>query len=165
MKSTILFSLCLVIAQTSLSQTCNTSIPESTPDSRFIINEEEVTDTVTGLIWQRCPLGQAGIDCSDGDYYFFTWQEALKAAANRATADKAWRLPNINELRSIVEERCSKPAINLSVFPFAYYATFWSGSPSAYSQDGAWDVNFAYGFSTYGTKDNERYVRLVRNGQ
>lgn len=165
MKSTFLISLCLVIAQTSLSQTCNTSIPESTPDSRFIVDGEEVTDIVTGLIWQRCPLGQAGSDCSDGGYVFYTWQEALKAAASWATEDKAWRLPNINELRSIVEERCYNPAINLSVFPFPYYATFWSGSPSAYSPDGAWDVNFYFGFSTYGTKDNERYIRLVRDEQ
>lgn len=165
MKRTFLFSLCLVLAQTGLGQVCNTSIPESTPGNRFIVDGEEVTDTVTELIWQRCPLGQTGSNCSDGSYVFFTWREALNAAAGWSTEDKAWRLPNINELRSIVEERCYNPAINLSVFPFPYYATFWSNSPSAFSGDGAWDVNFYYGFSTYGAKGNERYVRLVRDAQ
>ncbi len=85
------------MAQLVTAQTCKDTIPASTPGSRFVVNGDEVTDTETGLIWQRCTLGQTGNDCS-GSASLHTWQQALQAAY------APWRLPNINELESIVEE-------------------------------------------------------------
>ena len=149
----------LLLAPMAFAQSCNDAIPASTPDSRFIVNGNEVTDTVTGLIWQRCSLGQTGSDCSGDSVKTYTWKEALEAAS------PPWRLPNINELRSIVEEKCYDPAINLTVFPNTPASDYWSASPKANISGRAWSVHFGYGYSYYYDKSNSVQVRLVRNGQ
>lgn len=121
-----------LLAQSVVAQTCRDDIPTSTPDSRFTVNGEEVIDHVTGLVWQRCSLGQAGSDCSGGGADAYTWQGALQAAeVERTATGVAWRLPNRNELQSIVERRCFRPAINASVFPNTHSWYYWSGSPNA----------------------------------
>jgi hypothetical protein len=76
-----------------------------------------------------------------------------------------WRLPDIKELGSIVEERCYGPAINETVFPATPASLFWSSSPAASASDYAWDVNFNSGFSDYDPRRYGRFVRLVRSGQ
>ena len=43
----------------------NTAIPFSTPTSDFTLNPDgTATHHKTGLIWDRCVLGQTGADCS-----------------------------------------------------------------------------------------------------
>ena len=155
----LMMAPCLLLAQMAVAQTCNDAIPASTPDSRFIVNGNEVTDTVTGLIWQSCSLGQTGSDCSGGSASGYTWKEALEAAS------PPWRLPNINELNSIVEEKCSYPAINLTVFPNTPSSNYWLASPDAYISDSAWYVGFGYGYSSNHNKSDNLQVRLVRGGQ
>ena len=167
MKQTYLLIALLTFSSLAVSQTCRDSITASTPASRFSINGQEVTDTETGLIWQKCPLGQAGSDCSTGTAQTLHWEGALQAAATQAqTTGKAWRLPNIKELRSIVEEKCFNPAINMTVFPNTTSSAFWSASPTANASGNAWYVYFDGGYSSYyGGKNYSRYVRLVRTGQ
>jgi hypothetical protein len=155
----LIIASCLLMAQMVTAQTCNNTIPPSTPDSRFVVNGDEVTDTDTGLIWQRCSLGQTGSDCSAGSANTYTWQEALQ------TASAPWRLPNVKELRSIVEEKCVEPAINLTIFPNTISSGYWSASPNAYRSGRAWHVHFYLGSSNGKYKSNGRYVRLVRSGQ
>jgi hypothetical protein len=76
-----------------------------------------------------------------------------------------WRLPNRNELTSIVELGCSWPTINTTVFPNTPSSNFWSSSPPAdYSVD-AWYVCFSYGNASNYGKSNSFAVRLVRGGQ
>ncbi len=92
-----------------------------------------VTDNTTGLMWMRCSLGQVwdGKTCG-GKAATFTWADALKAAAGHEFAGYTdWRLPNKNELESIVEGRCFTPTINSSVFPATPSTYFWSSSPYA----------------------------------
>jgi hypothetical protein len=148
------------------AQTCNDAVPATTPNSRFSVYGAEVIDQATGLVWQRCALGQTGADCSGGSAGSYTWQQALQAAEDeREATGRPWRLPNRKELSSIVEERCYNPAINLTVFPNAPSSYYWSASPYAGSTNGAWGVDF-YDGNSYGyTKGNGRYVRLVRGGQ
>ncbi len=166
MKQTYLLIALLTFSSLAVSQTCNDSITASTPDSRFSINGQEVTDTETGLIWQKCPLGKAGSDCSSGAAQTLDWGNALQAAVTQAqTTGKAWRLPNIKELDSIVEEKCVNPVINLTIFSNTDSSTFWSASPNVNNSNTAWTVNFDYGDSPYNYKNNSQYVRLVRTGQ
>jgi hypothetical protein len=177
MKYIYLVITVFTFSQMAVSQTCNDSIVASTPDSHFSVNEQEVTDTETGLIWQKCSLGQTGNDCSAGSAQKLSWSAALQAAETEAQkTDKAWRLPNIKELRSIVEERCSSPAINLTIFPNMpasssfplSHSIFWSASPcSSYSNSGncAWSVWFSMGHYDSDSLESNFYVRLVRNVQ
>jgi len=85
-----------------------------------------VTDTATGLVWDRCHLGWSwnGSTCvddgSEADTY--TWAGALAAAVSansgnhRGHAD--WRLPNRTELESLVDiTKESGPTIDATAFP------------------------------------------------
>jgi hypothetical protein len=149
-------------------QVCKDSITASTHDSNFIVNGGEVTDTTTGLIWQKCSLGQFGSNCEPSSPYFYTkWTNALLAAqAHSQQTGLPWRLPNVRELRSIVEERCYQPAINLSIFPNTPSWGYWTASPSATrDSDWAWGVRFDNGESSQSSSYSGRYVRLVRSGQ
>lgn len=149
------------------AQTCRNDILATAPDSRFQDNGNgTVTDLATGLIWKQCAEGLTGVDCATGSPSTFTWQQALQHAADHDFAGSAlWRLPNKNELASLVERRCSNPAINTISFPNTPSSAFWSSSPHAGYSYGAWSVDFGYGYVSYNYKSYQRYVRLVRGGQ
>lgn len=147
---------------------CSTSVPESTPTAEFTDSGNgTVTHSKTGLVWKRCAEGQSwtGGTCT-GSASAATWANAFKAAVTASTAGFGdWRLPNLKELRSIVEERCYGSAINASVFPNAPASYFWSASATALFSSSAWVVNFDNGSaSTYG-KSYAYQLRLVRAGQ
>ncbi len=152
----------LLISPLLHAQTCNPNIPETTPTSRFTLNDDgTVTDTRTGLTWKRCVEGITGTDCSSGTATAMTWPGALQHAA----AQSGWRLPNTKELRSIVELKCYDPAINLSLFPNTPTNFVWSGSPYAYNSYYAWGVYFYDGSDYNGYRNYGNHVRLVRGGQ
>lgn len=147
-------------------QTCNDLIAVDTPDTRFTINADTtVTDNTTGLIWMRCALGQqSSNNTCDGPEQNYTWQLALQAADIATFAGYSdWRLPNVKELESLVENHCTSPAINLTVFPKAPGAWFWSSTPSIRDSQDAWGVNFLFGENTSSNKSTPSAVRLVRN--
>ncbi|WP_449360769.1 Lcl C-terminal domain-containing protein [Alishewanella longhuensis] len=115
----------------------------------------------------RCSLGQSwsGNGC-DNTPAVYTWQNALLAAKDYSFASHSdWRLPNIKELISIVEERCYSPSINVVVFPSTPSSAFWTSSK--FEEWGtAFIVNFNNGGeSLYYHIENNVHVRLVRSGQ
>ncbi|VAW52441.1 hypothetical protein MNBD_GAMMA05-753 [hydrothermal vent metagenome] len=139
-------------------------------------NNGTITDPETGLIWKKCSEGQtwsgAGNNCSSGAAADFTWQAALQRAqevndgiVGENFSETDWRLPNIKELASIAELRCSDPAINNTVFPETLSAWFWSSSPYAPNAFFARGVSFSNVFDGARVKSNINRVRLVRSGQ
>jgi hypothetical protein len=173
MKTYFLLLCCVLSAAiVHAEQTCKPdSIPASTPDSQLIDNGNgTVTDSTTGLIWKKCVEGLSGDDCATGTPDTFTWQEALQqpSAVNNSggfAGHTDWRLPNINELISIVEEQCDDPAINLNRFPNSPSDYVWSGSPDASSSEEAWFLHFGSGSASLFDRSNSNAVRLVRGGQ
>lgn len=172
----LFLAMLLTLAAVSpvLAQDCRTEteVPSTTPASRFQDNyDATVTDQSTGLMWARCPEGLSGTGCADGTAATFTWEAALIRARDSGLAGYTdWRLPNIKELSSIVEERCINPAINLAVFPKTPASYFWSASPGAYGGYQAWLVHFSYGDVNTNLRSNSYqnygcHVRLVRSGQ
>ena len=154
--------LSLFVIATHAEQTCNEAVVATAPDSRFQDRGDgTVTDRKTGLTWKRCAEGLSGPDCADGSAETFSWQAALQQAAD----SDQWRLPNKNELASLVERRCYDPAINEDFFPNTPSSAFWSSSPDAYFSSSAWLVNFLHGYVDYFGKNRDRRVRLVRAGQ
>jgi hypothetical protein len=146
---------------------CNPNIRATTSDERFAVhNNETVTDTRTGLMWKQCAEGQSGVDCASGSATTHDWGQALEQAAMATHAGYTdWRLPNINELLSVVELKCLDPSINLSVFPNTPSQWFWSSSAYAAHSGSAWAVDFGYGFHGSAYRDDNGAVRLVRGGQ
>ncbi len=126
--------LALVMGPVGAAQTCDVNKAESTPSSRFKDNGDgTVTDTRTKLTWRHCALGMSwnGQTCEgqSASYDFVNAKiaiEELNAAGDSKHSD--WRLPSRQELASIVEARCFKPAINLDVFPYSPESGFWTGT-------------------------------------
>ena len=133
-----LFTLAILFPSVAVSlHTCKPIIPATTPIEDFqFYSDGTVLHSKTGLVWQRCLLGQTFSDNGTPEIFTddrcygtgntYTWGEALQAAASYSD----WRLANINELISITEMQCFDPAINLKVFPDTSGDTkIWSGSP------------------------------------
>ena len=162
-----------LLAASLNAQTCKyDSITESTPTSRFTISDNTVIDNTTNLEWQRCRLGTtwdaSATGCPDdgiSDNDAYTWEQALEAAASNALNGASdWRLPNIKELNSIVEEACYDPAINLELFPDTPSDVFWSSSPTGVYRYSAWVVIFQSGINfLINDRSDIEYVRLVRS--
>ena len=88
-------------------------------DNNFIDNGDgTISDTSTGLMWQKAT--------APGTY---TWEQALTYCENLtlpAGGYSDWRLPNRNELQSIVDYSRYNPAIDTTFFPDTvdvYYVT------------------------------------------
>jgi len=178
-KQTFITLIVLSSPVSSIAQTCQTtSIQATTPSNQFKDNGNgTITDTKTGLMWKKCSEGQTGNNCK-GVAQSYSWQNALTQAqtVNQTVfaSYKDWRVPNIKELTSIVEEQCIDPAINMAIFPNTPNNTdisrntsnnwFWSSSPYAYDSKGAWIVHFIDGTPLPFGKNEYGYVRLVRGG-
>lgn len=146
----------------------NTAIPFSTPSSDFTVHGDgTVTHNPTGLMWMQCSLGQSWDDNScTGSPITLNWQNALQAAEGHSFGGYSdWRLPNKNELASILELRCWHPSINGAIFPNMQWGWFWSSSPHAYYSNYAWYVHFGSGAVGHNFKYNGCHVLLVRAGQ
>lgn len=145
---------------------CSTLMPPATPDSQFnILSEGVVHDTVNQLMWMQCSVGQifTGTGCS-GSTSKVSWSEALLIASNLNYAGYSnWRLPNKNELNSIVETSCALPAINNIIFPQTESVPYWTGSPYDSESKYIWSVYFSDGSITSFPGSGKAAIRLVRN--
>jgi len=161
--------LILLLPYDVSAQTCRTEmqIPSSTPTERFVENGDgTVTDNDTGLMWMKCSLGQSDPDCSGGSVAAYTWKEALDIADSYTFAGYSdWRIPNVKELRTIVEQRCYYPSVNLAIFPETPNSFYWTSSAADFDSSGpVWSVSFDHGFEAIAfTRVDPRKVRLVRN--
>ena len=132
--------------------------PSRVPQPAYADNGNgTVTDCNTGLIWQR------GDEQNDSGR---TWQQALDYCAGLELAGhRDWRLPTIEELRTLVDPGRSDPTINTRYFPDCYSYHYWSSSTSATNPDEAWLVAFYFGHAHWYPKDVVFcYVRCVRGG-
>ena len=106
-----------------------------------------------------------GYNNADSSSYCNT--QAYVARVNAATWCGAndWRMPTIEELRSIVSDDRVNPAIDTASFPNTVSWSFWSSSPKASNSNSAWVLNFGYGRDDDYSKNFKRRVRLVRSGR
>jgi hypothetical protein len=113
---------------------------------------ETVTDTVTGLVWER--------GTSAGG---MSWQNAkMRCASVHAGGMTGWRLPTLIELESIVEDGQFNSAIDPTAFPGTPSTFFWSSSPYVNVEGDAWVVNFGGGDSGASDVSNGYYTRCVQ---
>lgn len=150
------FSVRLVRASQSLG------IGVSTPNSDFTDNKDgTVTHKRTGLVWQRCSVGQTwtGLTCS-GTASTYTYDQAI-ALNSTFAGHNDWHAPNANELASIVKYNAVNPTINTTQFPNTPSNDFWSSSPYVGDTSHAWSVAFSYGDVYGSSRDSSLAVRLV----
>jgi hypothetical protein len=114
-------------------------------------NDGTVTDGNIGLMWQQ---GEAGS---------MNWENALTCCEDLSLAGYTdWRLPNIKELRSIVDDTLYDPAIDTNYFPDAHATPYWSSTTYAVNSFSAWGVYFRSGRVYSYNKSGTYYVRCVR---
>ncbi len=153
----------------ALCATLWASAPAQAAGPRFVPSAagDEVTDTQTGLVWRRCAEGQAwaGSTCA-GSATTMTWDGALSHAQSQAASTaQAWRVPNVKELRSLVNLAKTSPAIDTAAFPNTPSDWFWTSTPYAGDADYAWIVVFYSGSVSNSNRYNGYAVRLVRAAQ
>jgi len=121
----------------------------------FIDNGDgTVTNTNTGLMWQQ--------GTASGTY---NWQQALSYCENLTLAEyDDWRLPNVNELQSLVDYERRYPSINTAFFPNTVSDDYWSSTTYTRAPLYALHVNFYSGMVDYYYKSNYYYVRAIRGG-
>ena len=118
-----------------------------------------VSDSKTTLQWQD--------DYSDnsGSIKQANWTVAIDyCEALELGGQSDWRLPNLNELTSLVDDTKYNPSIS-NVFENSASNGYWSSTSYASSSDYAWIVYFYYGYQNYYRKNHGYYVRCVRAGQ
>jgi hypothetical protein len=146
----------------------NSAVPEATPTENFFdFGDGTVLHRDTQLVWQRCAVGQSwtGTDCS-GTADVLDWAGALNAADQATDAGHSdWRVPNRNELGSIIETRCHGSAINGAIFPASPTTGFWTSSPLSGQAEQAWSIDFDLGIVQPQAQDTEQALRLVRGGR
>ncbi len=126
------------------------------PTPRFKDNKDgTVTDNLTGLIWLKdanCTDTIEGVVRSSG---LLDWQSALTWSNNLASgkcglsdnsASGDWRLPNINELRSLVDYSRHDPALAADQ-PFINVQSewYWSSTTNPVYTTGAYNVGLGRG--------------------
>ena len=135
------------------------SLSMAQENPRFIKADGVVTDNKTTLEWQDDYSG------NNGNIKDSNWIDAMAyCEALSLNGKDDWRLPNKNELFSIVDYTPSYPAIS-SLFENISSYSYWSSTTSSSSTNSAWFVDFYNGYISYLYKSNSMYVRCVRAGQ
>ncbi len=103
------------------------------PEPRFQENgDDTITDSLTGLMWEQAPTSST-----------MTWAAAIAHANDRDTGGYLdWRLPNVNELRSLCNYGTSDIPAWLLEQGFLWVHTFyyWSSTPYPVGLTYAWVV-------------------------
>lgn len=124
-----------------------------------------VKDNNTGLVWELKSNDPRDVNYI-GDAY--TWEEAfsyIKELNKKGFGGfRDWRLPNREELRSIVDYAGPIPATDMKMFPDCQPAFYWSKDPNVKEPVFAWGVYFAYGCAICYLKTSYYPVRAVRGG-
>src|SRR5215472_10380563 len=121
---------------------CDATKPAEASASRFDLRGDTAYDKRTNLTWMRCSYGQAWTErgeCS-GEARLVDWDGAMGL---RAPGTEAWRVPQKEELESIVATNCKRPAIDQAVFPETPSVQYWTSTASSPSH--AWVVFFRTG--------------------
>ncbi len=147
----------------SMSLWSQDEIPTSdveTTISSFLF--QTVKDSKTGLIWQKCSLGQDKDICS-GDAGIFTWLTAIAHCKklndqSATTGISNWRLPNINELKKIVDRSKQNPSADIIKFPnISMVRGYWTSTTHLEDSQFAWIVAFLDGSFGRSVKSSNTY--------
>ena len=146
------------------------------PAPRFIDNSDgTITDNQTGLIWLQnanCTFPAARVTFSSGKLTWadaLTWNNSLSNCAcglSDGSHPGDWRLPNVNELESLVDvsQVPTLPANNS--FASVQSNSYWTSTSAPGSlSNSAWYINLNDGTVNPDAKTNVKYVWAVRGGQ
>jgi len=161
------------------------------PQGRYIDHKNgTVTDSITGLMWMRCAIGQSwtGNTCN-GKAKEMSWEDSINYSISFANYSD-WRLPTIDELSTLVycsngqpnffsnaenasvensDWGCSgkpvkdhtRPTIFQEAFPNCPSSLFWSNSHDVHFP-GPHGIFFGFGSISGNNSTGVTHIRLVR---
>ncbi len=129
------------------------------PDPRFTDNgDDTLTDNLTGLMWEKI------IDDTDR-----TWEEALTYCNGLPLAGhNDWRLPNINELESLVNYSATDQTVWLSGPSDSWFENtlisdlYWSSTTTTGTINAAFLLHVGDNEIVWDIKENDRRTIAVR---
>lgn len=125
-----------------------------------------VKDNTTSLIWQKCSRGQTNNSTCSGAATFTDWAGAITYCNGLSLAGKTWRLPQVNELKTIVDTiKTANPVIDTTAFPSTVANIYWSSTTYLATPANVWYITFGNGSVNNGVKTNSGYVRCVTGPQ
>ncbi|MBH1988892.1 MAG: DUF1566 domain-containing protein [Myxococcaceae bacterium] len=111
-----------------------------------------VGDSLTGLQWEQAASSST-----------MTWSAAGTYCAGRTTGGlSGWRLPNVDELQTLVDYTTSSPSINSAAFPSTPSNYFWTSTLYQPNPTSAWLVYFFRGDVGFSDMSNNGFVRCAR---
>lgn len=168
LRKLLLCAACLLCFELHAAQSCQ--VPNAQSPTNMLADENGwVTDPQSGLMWQRCSLGQIWHKphCQ-GQAQTYTYSQALEAVQSSNQQSTAgfndWKLPHLKELAFIAHPRCQNPRVNLDLFPDTPAGVFWSRytrivndfDPHVFTMD------FAFAGVALAHPQESHFVRLVR---
>ena len=133
------------------------NIDTACDSSRFdcVMEGAAVLDKETGLVWDRAPAGKR-----------ISWGSALQRCYNRSVAGrKGWRLPNIEELTSLLDTTQNDPALP-TPHPFTLTEPepgfYWTKTSVTINRDWAWSIFLGLGEVIPTDKEINGYSWCVR---
>jgi hypothetical protein len=118
--------------------------------AEFSRDSDIVTDAITGLEWQ-----------DDSDNNSSNWEDAIGYCEDLSLGLGEWRLPNKNELLSLIEDTSYNPSMNI-IFENKKESPYWTSTSSSLDKLNAWSINFLGGSSDTVSKHSIAYIRCVR---
>ena len=124
-----------------------------------------VLDIRNGLMWQGCHAGLSGVKCDIGTSEEMIWGRALEYCETLNWAGyNDWYMPNVKELRSIVDEERSDPAIDPIAFPATTPGRYLTSTSHSNIPWWSWSAHFYEGVVVVVYyKDELGNVRCVRS--
>lgn len=119
------------------------------PAGHYTVAAGNVTDNLTGLVWQR-----------SGDGQLYTFAAAKQHCAGLTGG--SWRVPSIKELQTLVDDSRANPAVDATVFADAGGSNWWSSSVSGDDATLAWGLEFYAGDVISRSVTASLTVRCVR---
>lgn len=149
---------------------------------RYVDNlDGTVTDTETGLMWEKKVVGSSCPHCVDDRYSWepgtsisgtdsiFDWLSELNGlftgtgpAQPGFAGYSDWRLPSRDELWTLVNCAAGSPCVDRVVGTVGTVVPYWTSTSVGQNPPHAWLIGFGTGQVTDGSKNVGAYVRAVR---
>ncbi len=136
----------------------------TTPAPSFVDQADgTIRDLNTGLLWSQCTEGQ-GAGCAFTPPTAMDWNAARGNCNGKVLAGRVWRLPNVNELLSIVDYSNAVlmlPAIDSTFFPLTANGLYWTSTTYDSNKSFAIGIFFSTGAVLANDKSGNMVTRCV----
>ena len=124
--------------------------PKNKNSNQFIrcVRGVEIKETNAGIKWHD--------DINGAEV---SWHDAIDYCEELEIDGDRWRVPNINELKSIIDDTASNPAAKDNMLGKHY----WSSTSYANNKAAAWFVDFYTAKISFNDKNGKKYVRCVKD--